>query len=150
MAFCANCGSAVEGKFCAKCGSSVGATGPTPGAGGGAAASQASGMTDNVVGLLCYVLGIITGIIFLVVEPYNRNRFVRFHAWQSIFFGGAMFGLYVAQMILGFILPFLVTSLLWTLISLGGLAVWILLMVKAYNNERFKLPVIGDLAEKQS
>ena len=80
MAFCASCGSQVEGSFCPKCGSPVGGAAPT------GPAMQASGaMADNVASALCYLLGLITGIIFLVLEPYNKNPVVRFHAFQSIF-----------------------------------------------------------------
>ena len=55
----------------------------------------ASGMTDNVAGALCYVLGLVTGIVFLVLAPYNQNKFVRFHAFQSIFFHVAFIGIWV-------------------------------------------------------
>src|ERR1051325_10187817 len=88
MAFCATCGSPVEGRFCAKCGSPVASpsaaaagAGPQP----GAQPMVMPGMSDNVASALCYVLGLITGIIFLVIAPYNQNRTVRFHAFQSIF-----------------------------------------------------------------
>ena len=83
MPFCASCGSQVEGSFCAKCGSKVGG-GAVP-ASGPAMAATTSVMADNVASALCYVLGFITGIIFLVLAPYNRNPLVRFHAFQSIF-----------------------------------------------------------------
>src|SRR5215471_8564697 len=73
MGFCATCGAPVEGRFCAKCGSPV------------TAAPPAGGMADNVASTLCYGLGLITGIIFLVLAPYNRNPAIRFHAFQSIF-----------------------------------------------------------------
>ncbi len=86
MAFCPSCGTAVQGKFCPACGTVVGdAPGRAAGASGPAAGAPAAGMQDNVAGGLCYVLGLITGIIFLVLEPYNRNRAIRFHAFQSIF-----------------------------------------------------------------
>src|ERR1700690_2492012 len=83
MAFCASCGAQVEGKFCAKCGaagdaaSAPGAAPPQP--------LAATGMTDNAASALCYVLGLITGILFLVLAPYNQNKTIRFHAFQSIF-----------------------------------------------------------------
>lgn len=82
MPFCATCGSAVEGQFCAKCGSRVGAA---PSVASGPAMQSSGTMTDNVASALCYVLGLITGIIFLVLAPYNKNRSIRFHAFQSIF-----------------------------------------------------------------
>src|SRR5450631_3724944 len=80
MAFCASCGSQVDGSFCAKCGSPVGGAAPS------GPVMQASGtMADNVASTLCYVLGLVTGIIFLVLAPYSKNPAIRFHAFQSIF-----------------------------------------------------------------
>jgi len=87
MAFCASCGAPVEGKFCAKCGAPMGAAVPPPGAAPGVAAA---GMTDNAASALCYVLGLITGILFLVLAPYNQNKTIRFHAFQSIFLSIAL------------------------------------------------------------
>ncbi|HUS06453.1 MAG TPA: DUF4870 domain-containing protein [Bryobacteraceae bacterium] len=168
MAFCPNCGAAVEGKFCAKCGAVVGAGGPSasappPGAQAysqqppaGAqpyAQPQATGMSDNVAGALCYVLGLITGILFLVLAPYNQSKFVRFHAFQSIFFHIAWIVFWIVLTIVGMAMPWslhILITLFSLLLSLGGLLVWILLIVKAYQNDRFKIPVIGDLAEKQA
>jgi len=101
MAFCPNCGSQADGSFCPKCGAALGATPggapmggmPTGGVpmGGPAAPAGTSGMTDNVAGALCYLVGFITGIIFLVMEPYNKRPFVRYHAWQSIIFSVGWF-----------------------------------------------------------
>src|ERR1022692_4654108 len=87
MPLCASCGSQVEGKFCPKCGAAIGAGGaaPPPPAPGTYAAPVSAPMAENVASTLCYVLGLITGIIFLVLEPYSKNRAVRFHAFQSIF-----------------------------------------------------------------
>src|SRR5690242_13181818 len=92
MAFCGSCGAPMEGRFCAKCGAMAGsaapASGPSlagPGAGAQPAAAPAAGIGENGASALCYVLGFITGIIFLVLDPYNKNRNVRFHAFQSIF-----------------------------------------------------------------
>ena len=154
MAFCPNCGADVQGKFCAKCGTAMtpaaATAGPTYSAG---AAPATTGMTDNVAGALCYVLGLITGIVFLVLAPYNQNKSVRFHAFQAIFFHCALIALVIAQMIIGMILPWslsMIISLLSFVIWLGSIALWVLLIVKAYQGERFKLPVIGDLAEKQA
>src|SRR5580698_8383176 len=95
MAFCANCGAAVDGRFCQKCGAPAGAPGagpaPTPGAQPlpppmtQPAVSPSVGMTDNMAAALCYLFGFITGILFLVLAPYNQDRNIRFHAFQSIF-----------------------------------------------------------------
>jgi len=97
-------------------------------------------LDQNVAGLLCYLGTVITGIIFLIIE--KKNKFVRFHAMQSICFFVAI---WVVTFVLGSI-PFLGWALS-GLISLAGIIGWIVLMVKAYNNEYFKLPVIGNLAE---
>jgi uncharacterized membrane protein len=105
-----------------------------------------------MAGALAYLFTVITGILFLVLEPYNRNKFVRFHAFQSIFFFAAWMAFWIIMTVVTIVLPYWLTfmmGLVSLVIWLGGIAVWILLMVKAYNNERFKLPVIGDLAEKQ-
>src|SRR5690242_17450947 len=88
MPFCANCGAAVEGRFCAKCGTPLGES-AQPGASHANPTSlppaSAAGLTDNMAGALCYLGLLITAILFLVLEPYNRNRAVRFHALQAIF-----------------------------------------------------------------
>ena len=112
--------------------------------------ATAGGMSENVAGALCYVLGLITGILFLVLAPYNQNKFVRFHAFQAIFFHVAWIVLWIADTMMAFVLPWYLMSLVGMLLALGGLALWLILMFKAYNNERFKLPIIGDLAEKQA
>ena len=100
-----------------------------------------SGMNQNVAGLLCYVAGWITGLIFFLIE--KENRFVRFHAMQSIITFG---GLTVLFIVLGMI-PFL-NLVLVPILAILQLILWIVLMVKAYQGQLFKLPVIGDMAEK--
>ncbi len=114
-----------------------------------------TGMQANVAALLSYVLGPITGLIFFLIE--KENKFVRFHAMQSIIVFGALF---VLQIVIGifvrifivihlyFFLP--VFTLLYPLVGLVALVLWILLMVKAYQGEKFKLPIAGDIAEKNS
>lgn len=156
MAFCASCGASLnEGAtFCVACGSQRGAAGSGP-----VAASPAAsvGMEPNVAGLLTYVLGALTGIIFLVLEPYKNDRFVRFHAFQSIFFTVAWIVFWIAWSIVWGILGAvtggvlgLVSLPLGLLVSLAGLACWIFLMYKAYKGERYMLPYIGDLSAKQA
>ena len=103
---------------------------------------SSTGLDENLAGLLTYVLGFITGIIFLVIE--KDSKFVKFHAWQSIITFGALF---VLSIVLG-ILP--VIKHLVFLMPLVNLVLWILLMYKAYQGEMYKLPMIGDLAEKQT
>jgi uncharacterized membrane protein len=111
----------------------------------------AAGITDNVAATLCYVLGLITGIIFLVIAPYNQSKFVRFHAFQSIFFHVAFIVVWILEgIIIATILPWMLVSLLTTVTALAALGIWILLLVKAYQGEQFRLPVIGDMAAKQA
>jgi uncharacterized membrane protein len=156
MPFCPNCGAPVEGRFCAKCGT------PTEDAGAGRGAAPppqgpaAGGLTENAASALCYLLGFITGILFLVLEPYNRNKTVRFHAFQSIFLNVAWFALWIVIHILFGILAtitgglILVLSPLLLLVGLAFFALWLYLMWKAYQNQKVVLPVIGPLAEKQA
>src|SRR5579875_457285 len=97
MAFCTNCGTEVAGGFCPNCGMPVaGMANPGPGAGAGAAASAApaQALGTNLASALCYLLGFITGIIFLVLSPYNQNKIIRFHAFQSIFLNVGVFAFY--------------------------------------------------------
>jgi uncharacterized membrane protein len=103
-----------------------------------------SGLSDNAAGALAYVT-IIPAIIFLIVEPYNRNSYVRFHAWQSIFLGIAAFAI---DMVLSFI-P-VVGWLILPFAMLGFLIVWVIVLLKALKGSRFRLPMIGNLAEKQA
>jgi len=100
------------------------------------------GVTENLEALLCYALGWVTGLIFLLLE--QKNAFVRFHAMQSIV---TFLALFIISAVVGFIpvLGVLVGLILWPL----GVVLWIVLMVKAYKGERYKLPVIGDFVEQQ-
>lgn len=102
-----------------------------------------TGLDENIAGLLCYLAGVFTGIIFLVIE--KENRFVRFHALQSIF---VFVVLLVVNIVLGMI-P-LIGWLIGVLLSLISVALWIILMLKAYQRKWFKLPFVGDMAEKQA
>jgi uncharacterized membrane protein len=142
MAFCTVCGAQTPD------GSTVCPACSRPGA--GASRPTVGGLTDNVAGMLAYFT-IIPAIIFLVVEPYNRSRFVRFHAFQSIFFAVAWTVLWIALSIIVH-LPLLgwLTILIWPLVSLAGLVIWIVLLLKAYQGQMFKLPIVGDMAEKQA
>jgi uncharacterized membrane protein len=103
-----------------------------------------SGLSDNAAGALAYVT-IIPAIVFLIVEPYNRNRYVRFHAWQSIFLGIAAFAV---DTVLSFI-P-IVGWILLPVAMLGFLILWIVVLLKALKGQRFKLPLIGKFAEQQA
>jgi uncharacterized membrane protein len=101
------------------------------------------GMEQNLEGLLCYVLGWVTGIVFFILE--KDNKFVRFHAMQSII----VFGAYtVLAIIFGFI-P-VVHWILTGILGLLAFILWLILMLKAYQGQMYKLPVAGDIAEKNS
>jgi len=112
-------------------------------------------MTDNVAGMLAYVT-IIPAILFLVIEPYNKSRFVRFHSFQNIFLHVAALVLWIALFIVSAVLAFipilghLIAFLIWMALSVGLLVVWIMLLIKANQGQMWKLPVIGDMAEKQA
>jgi uncharacterized membrane protein len=161
MAFCANCGAAVPdgAGFCSGCGKAVApASGAIAGASGQAAApapAAVGGMTSNVAGALAYILGFITGIIFLLLEQYKNDRFVRFHAMQSIFYSVACIAFSIAWGIVWGILFATSTSLglllvpIRAVISLAMFGYWLYLMYQAYSNREYRIPYIGDLAAKQ-
>jgi uncharacterized membrane protein len=156
MAFCAACGAQIADNvaFCPNCGK---AAGQAPGAGVPVppqpATSAGSGVAsmpleENIAGMLAYFT-IIPAIIFLLIEPYNRNRFVRFHSFQCLFTVGALIVLQVVLSIVSYVLPLMMFPI-WGLLGLAEFALWILLVIKAYQHEMFKLPIVGDLAEKQA
>jgi uncharacterized membrane protein len=155
MAFCAKCGAQLnEGvTFCGSCGAQAGGA-ATPGA-AAPAASTGGGLAPNVAGALAYVT-IIPAIIFLVMEPYNKDKFIKFHAFQCLFFAAAMFALSLVMMIVGFVLAFIpvlgwiLDMLLWFTLVFGSLGLVIFLIYKAYNGQKFLLPVIGKLADQQA
>ena len=102
-----------------------------------------SGMQPNVAALLAYVFGLITGIIFLLLE--KDNRFVKFHAVQSIVFS---ITLALASLVAGFT-P-LIAPLAVVVVQIAGFIGWIILMVQAFQGKWYRLPVVGDIAAKQS
>lgn len=118
---------------------------PKP-AGGG---SGGTGLAPNVASLLCYVGCLLTGIIFLVIEKDNKD--VKFHAWQATFLGGTYFVSWIAFMLLAFI-PYvgIITGILSIIIYIGLFVVWVVAMIKAYQGERWHIPVLGNLAEQQA
>lgn len=164
MTYCAQCGAEVTGAFCPQCGAAVNTGGPqasyaAPGtsASAPAAAVAAPGMSENVAGALCYLLGLVTGIIFLVLAPYNQNRTVRFHAFQSIFFHVGAIILWIGLMIVMGIFGFLTHGLsvffslfLYPLLGLALFIAWLYLMYAAYSNKTVVLPIVGPLAQKQA
>lgn len=111
-----------------------------------------AGLNDNAAGALSYIT-IVPAIVFLVLPPYNTSSFVRFHAWQSIFMNIAAIVLVVAlsfftvfSLFFGSFFFLMLIRLVW----LAWFVVWLICLLKAVNGQRFKLPVIGDLAEKQA
>ena len=101
------------------------------------------GLEPNIAGLLCYVLGWISGLVFILIE--KENTFVRFHAMQSIIVFGAIS---IVSIVISFI-PFIGT-IISGLLSVLALVLWIVLMIKAYQGNMYKLPWAGDLAEKHT
>ena len=103
-----------------------------------------SGLSETAAGALAYVT-IIPAIIFLIVEPYNKNSFVRFHSWQSIFLGIAAFAVHMVLTV--------IPVIGWILIPFVGLAflvIWVIVLLKALKGERYQLPVIGKLAAQKA
>ena len=107
-------------------------------------------MADNVASTLCYVLGLITGIIFLVLAPYNKNRAIRFHAFQSIFLHVACIviwiGLHIVLGIINIFGLFFLGSLVW----LAFFVVWLILLIQTFQGKTVVLPLIGPIAQQQA
>ncbi len=142
--FCSRCGAENpdEAKFCSKCGNRLGAAATPTEDAAKSEAESSTGLSANVAGLLCYVAGWITGIVFLVLE--KKSTFVKFHAYQSIMTFGV---LTVAQLVLGWI-PF-IGWVLNILIGILMLILWIILIIQAGTGKMWKVPWAGDWAEKQ-
>jgi len=145
----------MEGQFCPKCGAPAaaapGATFTQPTA---AVSTQPIGV--NGASALCYLFGFVTGIIFLVLAPYNQDKRVRFHAFQSIFLNVAFIvisiGVTMVSLMfhaISFALGMLISSL-HLVVSLGFFLVWLYMMWKSYQGEKIMLPFIGPLAERQA
>ena len=176
MSPCSQCGASLseQALFCPRCGTAVPqagaeptATTTSPAAGEGTQSESqtviaASGGTsvdalpipENVAGVVAYIT-ILPAVVFLFIEPFRRNLFVRFHAFQHLYLWVAGFVFAVAAGILSMLLqliPFMRVLVfpLAGLISLAWFFLWVLLVVKAYRHELFKLPIIGDLAEQQA
>jgi uncharacterized membrane protein len=155
MAFCSKCGTEVgaSAAFCPKCGAAQsGGVAPTGAAVMEPVQASQSGLTENVAGALCYLLGWLTGIIFYLID---KRPFVRFHAAQSIVTFG---GLHILNIVLGIIFgagmmfrggfgAFGLASALYSLVGLASFILWILLMVKAYQHEKFEVPIAAGIAK---
>jgi len=152
--FCSQCGAEnPEGaKFCSKCGARLGvAATPTEGAAKPEAESS-TGLSANVAGLLCYVAGWITGIVFIVLE--KKSIFVKFHAWQSIMTFGVLTVIQIILSIIG--AATFIFSPGWWFVHVLGIIVWvitgilwIILIIQAGTGKMWKVPWAGDWAEKQ-
>jgi uncharacterized membrane protein len=158
MKSCSKCGSVVPdgASFCGVCGSPVAAVDspvvPPPPLAPPGAVSAAVGLTSNMAAALSYLGVFVTGIIFLSIEPYKRDAFVRFHAFQSICFSIVMIvigSLWSNFFIAGFF-SWGILTFVWYLFRLAVFLFWIFLMYKAYNNERYMIPFIGEFASKQA
>jgi uncharacterized membrane protein len=169
MPFCPNCGAQVSGAFCTNCGTRVSGAGAASGTGAANAGASysppppqtgaAQGLGSNAASALCYTpfgIGLICDIVFLIASPYNRDRTIRFNAFQSIFLHIALVVFWIAVHIVVAMFAFATHGFgffavgLYPALWLCILALFIVLMYKVYNNQPVKLPVIGDLAEKQA
>jgi uncharacterized membrane protein len=154
MSACQSCGAALaaDTRFCQSCGSPTEprADAAVPGvqSPAAAAAMSPSGQTGsktmdtNVVGALTYLAGFVTGIVFLVLDPYKSNSFVRFHAFQSIFFNVAWVAFWIVLMVLSAVLTPLTAGVfglialpLMLIFTLAGIGIWVFLMYQAYQQE---------------
>jgi len=156
--FCSKCGTenAEGAKFCSKCGAELGAPAKPSEAIAKPETESSTGMSSNVAGLLCYVAGWITGIVFVVWE--KKSTFVKFHAWQSIITFGVLFvaWLILSRMLIDIGWGTLSLGLIragtafgW-IIGLGMLALGIILIIQAYQGKMWKVPGAGNWAEKQA
>jgi uncharacterized membrane protein len=107
------------------------------------------GLSDNNAGGIAY-LTIIPAIAFLIVEPFKRNSFIRFHSWQSIFFFVAWAVIDILAGVMQNLIPsaIILTLTLLQLVRLAMFIVWLIALVSAVNGKRMKLPIIGSFAEK--
>jgi uncharacterized membrane protein len=157
--FCSKCGvENPEGaKFCSKCGAGLGAPTKPSEALVSPESESSTGLSANVAGLLCYVggvippvpLGWISGLVFLAIE--KKSTFVKFHAWQAIMTFGALAVLNLIFFPLHFI-PFLGLGfwILTVIVMVASIVLAIILMIQAYQGKMWKLPWVGDWAEKQA
>jgi uncharacterized membrane protein len=146
---CTACGAETPeySGFCPACGRAI-SRDPAP-------ISQVSTEKNKLLAPLAYIT-FIPAVVFLLVDPYKKNRYVRFHSFQCLFLCGALVIIAIA---LGFffkllsLIPLvghLLTLLAWPVLSIGCFLLWLVLLVKAYQGEIFKLPVIGNWAERQA
>ena len=167
MSACGVCGTALAGdtRFCQSCGSparlSPDVTAPaTNGSATVAVMPPPTGsktMDTNVVAAMTYLAGFVTGIVFLVLDPYKSNSFVRFHAFQSIFFNVAWVAFWIVWMILSAVLTPLTAGVfglialpLMLIFIVAGFGIWIFLIYQAYQQRLFRLPIVGNFAAEHA
>jgi len=151
MAYCVKCGTQIseQAPFCSQCGAQQKSVGTLPAAMSGGAPTSA--LSENVAGFLCYLFFWVSGVIFLLID---KRPFVRFHAAQSIVI---FVGLHVVHLMMGIFwgfrffhggwAAFAPGLVLYRLVDLVGLVLWVFLMIKAYQGEWFKVPVVWEIAE---
>jgi uncharacterized membrane protein len=138
MGFCVECRDSSPGPLCYRCGSTTVDETPVVHSEGRLGANRAAA--------LCYLGWFITGVLFMVLPPYSRNRTVRFHAYQSILLtSSAMVIIFCAALYV----PFRYREVTWWAIQVSLLTVWIATMISAWMGRKLSLPFIGSLAEKQ-
>jgi uncharacterized membrane protein len=156
--FCSKCGTENPdgAKFCSKCGAGLGVV-ATPTEGAAKPETESStGMSANTAGLLCYVAGWITGIVFVVLE--KKSKFVKFHAWQSIMTFGVLTVVQIILSIIGTIAwatspfwgPWWFAHVLGIIVWVITVGLWIALILLAYQSKMWKVPWAGNWAEKQA
>ena len=111
---------------------------------------SANVLAENVAGAFCYLGGLVTGIIFLVIPPYNQNPRIKFHAFQSILFNLVWTLAWFAMFPLGLVLPQGLSLWCSLLVWGGGLLLWLYLMFKSYQGQTLSLPLIGGIARALS
>jgi len=155
--FCSKCGAEnpEAAKFCSKCGVELGVAAKPPEVPAKPGAESSTGMSANVAGLLCYVATWVTGIVFVVLE--KKSKFVKFHAWQSIMTFGILSVVQIVISILGSIALATFSLGLWGFVHVLNVILWVVivglwiaLMLLAYSGKMWKLPWIGNWAEKQA
>jgi len=139
MAFCKACGQDIGGAaFCPKCGANQSSSAPA--AAPPAAAPSSEGLQENVAGLLCYAVGWVTGIIFLLID---KRPWVKFQAAQSIAVFGGLSIIRIGLIFVGHLVGWAIFGV----IGIIGFVLWIFLMVKAYQHENVRIPIAADIAD---
>ena len=146
--YCVQCGREIQpgARFCAECGTSVGSS-PPPGA------SVDLKLDDNAITFLVYLVPILASLFVLNVTPYNRKPSLRFHAWQSLMFAAAWFGLHFVVVLVSLPLSLVglpLVAVVSPIIHFGLMAAWVYLMVQALLGKTVRLPMLADFADQQA